>query len=120
MIQRYLLFWLILAVIAVGNGVLHQATYGRYLSDLAAHQVSTVTGILLIATDPISHTFWHFWEPQRFRGVDPEQAARLGQLIPNIYRHNGLFLERLAELTDPHTVTIIVSDHGFKASGRRP
>ena len=48
MISRYLLFWLILAIVAVGNGILRQATYGRYMSDLAAHQVSTVTGILLI------------------------------------------------------------------------
>lgn len=48
MIPRYLLFWLILAIAAVGNGILRQATYGRYMSDLAAHQVSTVTGILLV------------------------------------------------------------------------
>ena len=42
------MFWLILAVVAVLNGVLRQATYGRHLPELAAHQVSTVTGILLI------------------------------------------------------------------------
>jgi hypothetical protein len=48
MIPRYLLFWLLLAFVAVGNGILRQATYGRYMSELAAHQVSTVTGILLV------------------------------------------------------------------------
>ena len=48
MVSQYLLFWFILAIVAVGNGILRQATYGRHLSDLAAHQVSTVTGILLI------------------------------------------------------------------------
>ena len=47
MISRYLFFWLILAVVAIANGVLRQATYGRYLSELAAHQLSTLTGILL-------------------------------------------------------------------------
>lgn len=47
MIARYLAFWLILAVVAIANGVLRQAGYGRYLSELAAHQLSTVTGILL-------------------------------------------------------------------------
>lgn len=47
MITRYLLFWLILAAVAIANGTLRQATYGRYLSDLAAHQLSTLTGILL-------------------------------------------------------------------------
>jgi hypothetical protein len=46
-ITRYLAFWLILAVVAIANGVMRQAFYGRYLSELAAHQLSTVTGILL-------------------------------------------------------------------------
>lgn len=47
MVTRYLFFWLILAVVAIINGTLRQATYGRHLPDLAAHQLSTVTGILL-------------------------------------------------------------------------
>jgi hypothetical protein len=46
-ISRYLFFWLILAVIAIANGTLREFTYGRYLPELAAHQVSTLTGILL-------------------------------------------------------------------------
>lgn len=48
MILQYLLFWLLLAIVAIGNGVLRQVTYGPYMPELAAHQVSTVTGILLI------------------------------------------------------------------------
>jgi hypothetical protein len=47
LISRYLFFWLILAVVAIANGILRQATYGRHMSDLAAHQFSTLTGILL-------------------------------------------------------------------------
>ena len=59
MITRYLLFWLILAVVAVLNGVLRQATYGRHLPELAAHQVSTVTGILL--TGAVVWILSRFW-----------------------------------------------------------
>lgn len=47
MIARYLLFWPALAVIAIINGTLRQFTYGRHVPELAAHQLSTVTGILL-------------------------------------------------------------------------
>lgn len=47
MITRYLLFWPALAVIAIINGTLRQFTYGQYMPELAAHQLSTVTGILL-------------------------------------------------------------------------
>ena len=59
MISRYLFFWLILAVVAVINGTLRQFTYGRHLPELTAHQVSTVTGILLTGV-----TVWmlnRFW-----------------------------------------------------------
>ena len=59
MVSRYLLFWLILAVVAVINGTLRQFVYGRHLSELAAHQVSTVTGILLTGiTVWILNRFW--------------------------------------------------------------
>ena len=46
MILRYLLAWLLLAVVAIANGILRQATYGMFLSELAAHQISTLTGIV--------------------------------------------------------------------------
>jgi len=47
MVGRYLLFWPVLAVIAIINGSLRQLTYGRHMAELAAHQLSTVTGIVL-------------------------------------------------------------------------
>lgn len=59
MISRYLFFWLILAVVAIANGLLRQATYGRHLSELAAHQLSTLTGILL--TGGVVWALNQFW-----------------------------------------------------------
>ena len=47
MITRYLLFWPALALIAIINGSLRQFTYGKHMAELPAHQLSTVTGILL-------------------------------------------------------------------------
>jgi hypothetical protein len=46
MIGRYLLAWLPMVVLAILNGVAREATYGRVLSEQAAHQLSTVTLIL--------------------------------------------------------------------------
>ena len=46
MIAKYLLVWFLLAIIAVANGIVRQATYSKSVSDLAAHQISTVTAIL--------------------------------------------------------------------------
>jgi len=45
--KRHFLFWLILMVIGVLNGILRVATYGNLMTDLAAHQISTLSGIIL-------------------------------------------------------------------------
>jgi hypothetical protein len=59
LISRYLIFWLILAAAGVANGVLREATYGRQVSNLAAHQLSTVTGIFL--TGGVVWALNRFW-----------------------------------------------------------
>ena len=59
------------------------------------------------------HTFWHFYEPDRYPSVDPDEASRLGKLIPNLYGHNDRFLARLLAKVDENTVILVVSDHGF-------
>jgi hypothetical protein len=45
---RYAVAWLGLAVLGVLNGSVRVLTYGKFMPDLAAHQLSTATGILLV------------------------------------------------------------------------
>ena len=45
---RYLLAWVSMLFIAIANGALRQFTYGQVLSEPHAHQLSTVTGSILI------------------------------------------------------------------------
>jgi len=47
MLFKYTLAWMPMVLIAILNGVLRQSWYGKYLSELLAHQISTLTGILL-------------------------------------------------------------------------
>ena len=47
MIARYVIAWLPMVVIGIVNGVIRKQWYGNYLSELRAHQVSTVTGAVL-------------------------------------------------------------------------
>lgn len=47
MILKYTLFWIPLVFIAIINGAIRDIVYRDSLGDLAAHQVSTATGILL-------------------------------------------------------------------------
>jgi predicted membrane protein len=50
MLAKYLLVWFLLAIVGITNGIIRQSTYGKSLSDLSAHQVSTVTAILASGT----------------------------------------------------------------------
>lgn len=45
-LAKYLLVWLLLAAVAIANGIIRQATYGNVVTDLAAHQISTVTAVI--------------------------------------------------------------------------
>jgi hypothetical protein len=47
MIPKYLLAWLLMPIIGIVNGMIRQYGYGNALGELRAHQVSTVTGIVL-------------------------------------------------------------------------
>jgi hypothetical protein len=48
MIVRYIIAWLPMVVIGIINGVIREQWYGNYLSELRAHQVSTVTGAVFL------------------------------------------------------------------------
>lgn len=47
MILRYVLAWIPMIFLGIANGVVRETTYGKYLSELQAHQVSTLTGVCL-------------------------------------------------------------------------
>ena len=46
-LARHLLAWFVLVAVAVLNGIIRQGGYSKVLPELAAHQVSTVTGMLV-------------------------------------------------------------------------
>ena len=97
-----------------------QRTYERVALRMLATGQPDLAGVFLVANDPICHTFWHFYEPGRFQGIDPDQARRLGRLVPSIYEHNERFLAQVMKSVGRETVVLVVSDHGFEASGKVP
>lgn len=99
-------------------GYLAQRSYEEAtLRLLEAGGQPDLTGVFLIAIDPVSHRFWHLHEPAAFEGVEPQEVERLGMLIPNLYRHVDHFLGRLLASVDEDTLVLVISDHGFEASG---
>jgi len=72
-IGHYALAWLGLALLGILNGVIRQVTYGRLLPELAAHQVSTLSGVLLVAA-----ALW--WLLSVWPLADSRQAIKVGAL----------------------------------------
>lgn len=68
---RYIVAWFVLLAVAMVNGALREFTYGRYVSELAAHQISCLTGILLFAV--LIHQYVRRWPPASAR-----EAWRIG------------------------------------------
>jgi hypothetical protein len=46
--MRYLLAWFPMLILAVANGALRQALFARTMPELRAHQLSTLTGAIVI------------------------------------------------------------------------
>ena len=47
MTAKYILVWFVLVIVAIINGAIRNEVYKDALGDLRAHQLSTLTGIIL-------------------------------------------------------------------------
>lgn len=102
-------------------GFCEQRTYEKIGLELFSRSQPSLSLLFLVAVDPISHTYWHLYRPSEFQGhVDPDEARRIGRIVPSIYKHNDTYLAELLPKFDANTVVLVVSDHGFKASGKLP
>lgn len=73
LIRVYLLFWLVLMLLAITNGIVRQAVYGPYLPELYAHQLSTLLAAILF-----SIAVWLL--ARRRVPASPGQALQIGVL----------------------------------------
>jgi predicted AlkP superfamily phosphohydrolase/phosphomutase len=94
-----------------------EKTYLRIGLRLLEQERPDLMGVYLEGIDPIGHCFWHFFEPDKFQGVSPEDARRLGKVIPNYYQYIDGVVGKFVQKAGPDTTLVIVSDHGMKASG---
>lgn len=70
---RYLLAWFVLLLVAMFNGALREFTYGKHVSELLAHQLSCISGILLFAV--VIRQYVRLWPP-----VSAREAWQIGLL----------------------------------------
>jgi hypothetical protein len=68
---RYILAWIPMVFIAIINATIREGTYGKYVSELRAHQISTATGVLLFGL--------YIWGLMRLWGFESSgQAIAVG------------------------------------------
>jgi hypothetical protein len=70
---RYVVAWIPMVVIAIVNGVLRMATYGRRMTELGAHQLSTLIGAAVFSV-------YIWFVVRRWPPSSGGQALRLGAL----------------------------------------
>lgn len=73
MTSKYLLAWLAMPLIGIVNGTIRQFGYRDLLGDLAAHQVSTVTAMLLFG-------LYVWWLSRRWPLASAQEAIVVGLL----------------------------------------
>jgi hypothetical protein len=60
-IGKYLATWFVMLLVSIANGAARDLTYGKYMSELAAHQLSTVTSVLSLGV--VTWLFVRFYPP---------------------------------------------------------
>lgn len=60
-IAKYLAAWFVMLLVSIANGAARDFTYGKQMSGLAAHQLSTLTSVLLLGA--VIFAFVHFFPP---------------------------------------------------------
>lgn len=64
--------------------------------------------------DVTSHYFWKYLEPAGFKDVTPEEAARYGHMIPDMYAAMDRALGKILHFAPDDLNIVLVSDHGLQ------
>ncbi len=62
---KYFAAWFVMLLVSVANGAVRDLFYGKHMSAMAAHQLSTVTGLLLLGL--VIRAFVHLNPPSSDR-----------------------------------------------------
>lgn len=81
-----------------------------------------VAAVYFTGIDTVSHLYWHFTFPEEFPEYQvPEREVRqFGDVIPRYYALIDGYIDGLLAAAGPETTVLVVSDHGFGATGYLP
>jgi predicted AlkP superfamily phosphohydrolase/phosphomutase len=65
--------------------------------------------------DVVSHLYWAYYEPEKFKNLDPTDIKNFGSVIPANYEATDLMVGELLEAVGDEVNVVLASDHGFYA-----
>jgi predicted AlkP superfamily phosphohydrolase/phosphomutase len=65
--------------------------------------------------DVLCHYYWHYYEPELFKDVDPAGVERYGSVISDYYALNDRVFGRIVDHLEPTSNVMVLSDHGHTA-----
>lgn len=84
-----------------------------YFCNLLDRYRPSFAATIYYQSDSAGHFYWKYMEPDRFPRVSAEDAARYGQVIPQIYADLDLALGRLLNTAGDEYTVLVMSDHGM-------
>ena len=89
---------------------------------LLAERTPDLLGIYFSGVDVVSHLYWHFMEPEYFthHAIPPAHIARFNKVIERYYVLIDHYIGDLLKKANERYTIVIVSDHGFGATGNLP
>ncbi len=93
--------------------------YRRILPFLQTRQAVDLLAVYFEGIDACGHLFMEDGPPRR-ADVSPDDFRAFSETVDRYYEYQDEVLADLLRLEGPSTVTLIVSDHGFREGDRRP
>ena len=93
--------------------------YRKAVPDLARRERPALLGVYFELVDACGHLFMEDAPPRR-AGVADGDFAAFRDTVDRCYQYQDAVLGDLLRLEGPETLTVVVSDHGFKSGDRRP
>jgi predicted AlkP superfamily phosphohydrolase/phosphomutase/tetratricopeptide (TPR) repeat protein len=93
--------------------------YRKLVPALAKRFSPDLLGVYFEAIDACGHLFMEDAPPRR-PDVSAQDFEAFSSTVDRCYAYQDVVLGEILEVAGPSTVSIVVSDHGFKVAGERP
>ena len=81
--------------------------YRKYRPAFATHHIHFC--------DALSHRYWKYYEPEKFKDVPADLVDRYGKVIPQAYIEADKNIGDFMAMMDEQTTIMVLSDHGCQA-----